>query len=114
MGSSGLEPLRGGSLFFNTKFSEILDIMILSQTNDNNDNDLSWWKSLAIDGSTCNPVGHNIKIQGKKVYSFSGRQVPHMLFFFSKIFQSPGIIHDPSSTLFKHFKHECLTNAFLK
>ena len=40
MGSSGLEPLRGGSLFFNTKFSEILDI-ILSQTNDNNDSDLS-------------------------------------------------------------------------
>ena len=38
MGSSGLEPLRGGSLFFNTKFSEILDIIILSQTNDNNDN----------------------------------------------------------------------------
>ena len=41
MGSSGQEPLRGGSLFFNTKFSEILDIMILSQTNDNNDSDLS-------------------------------------------------------------------------
>ena len=86
MGSSGLEPLRGGSLFFNTKFSEILDIIILSQTNDNNDNDLSWWKSLAIDGSTCNPVGQNIKIQGKKVYSFSRRQVPHMLFFFRKYF----------------------------
>ena len=34
--------------------------------------------------------------------------MPHMLFFFSKIFQSPGIIHDPSSTLSKHFKYECL------
>ena len=35
--SSRLVPLRGGSLLFITKFPEVPDILILSQANDDND-----------------------------------------------------------------------------
>ena len=70
---------------------------------------------LPVMTSTCNPVRQDIKVQDKKVYSFSRRQVPNMYCFFWKIFQSPGIFHDPSSTVFKPFKTgECLIKAFSK
>ena len=86
--SSRLVPLRGGSLLFTTKFPEVPDILILSQTNDDNDAMTPLAENhLPMMTSTCNPVRQDIKVQGKKVYSFSRRQGPNMhCFFFGKYF----------------------------
>ena len=81
--SSRLVPLRGGSLLFTTKFPEVPDILILSQTNDDNDAMTPLAENhLPMMTSTCNPVRQDIKVQDKKVYSFSRRQVPNMYWFF--------------------------------